>query len=379
MSERAGRELRRLRIVALNWRDIRNPEAGGAEVHLHEILARMVARGHTVTLFAAAFAGGASEETVDGIRVIRAGSWWNANFVLPRMARDHLRREPADLVVEDINKIPFFMPRFTDVPVIPVIPHLFGTTVFRETNPLFASYVYLWEKLIPRVYRGCRFVVISPSTRDDLVARGVRPENIEVVLCGLDHGRYRLLPDVAREERPTVVHLGRVRRYKAIDVVIRAFALVRAGMPDARLMVIGDGPELPALRRLAGRLGLEKTVSFTGHMPAAEIVAALNRCHVVLNASPKEGWGLTVVEANACGVPVVGSDSPGLRDSIRDGETGFLVPPGDADAFARRTLELLRDGALWARMSAAALAWAGSLTWERTADEMEVLFLREAR
>ncbi len=379
MSERADREARRLRIVALNWRDIRNPEAGGAEVHLHEILSRMVARGHTVTLFVAGFAGGVREETVDGIRVIRAGSWWNANFVLPRMARDHLRREAADLVVEDINKIPFFMPRFTDVPVVPVIPHLFGTTVFRETNPLFASYVYLWEKLIPRVYRGCRFVVISPSTRDDLVARGVPAENIEVVLCGLDHGRYRLLPDAEREERPTLVHLGRVRRYKAIDVVIRAFAAVRAGMPDARLVVIGDGPELPALRRLAGKLGLEEAVSFTGHMPAGEIVGALNRCHVVLNASPKEGWGLTVVEANACGVPVVGSDSPGLRDSIRDGETGFLVPPGDVDAFARRTLELLRDRALWARMSAAALAWAGSLTWERTADEMEVLFVREAR
>ena len=86
-----------------------------------------------------------------------------------------------------------------------------------------------------------------------------------------------------------------------------------------------------------------------------------------------------MVEANACGVPVVGSDSPGLRDSVRDGETGFLVPPGDAEAFARRSLEILRDEALRARMSAAALAWAGSLTWERTAREMERLFLREER
>ena len=371
--------MRRLHLVAVNWRDIRNPEAGGAEVHLHEILSRMAARGHSVALFATRFPGAPAEETVDGIRVFRRGDWWNANFVLARAARGHLRGAKADLVIEDINKIPFFMPLYTRVPVLPVIPHLFGTTVFRETNALFASYVYLWEKLIPLVYRRCRFAVISPSTRDDLVARGVPAANIDVVLCGLDHERYRVLPGVARDPRPTLVHLGRARRYKSIDVVIRAFALVRAALADARLVVIGGGPELPALQTLARRLGLGDSVEFTGHVAVGEIVAALNRCHVALNASPKEGWGLTVVEANACGVPVVGSDSPGLRDSIRDGETGFLVPPGDAEAFARRSLELLRDEALRARMSAAALAWAGSLTWERTAREMEALFLRGER
>lgn len=370
---------RAIRLVAVNWRDIRHPEAGGAEVHLHEILSRMAARGHDVTLFATRFAEAPAAETVDGVRVVRRGAWWNANFVLARAVRTHLRDAPVDLVVEDINKIPFFMPLFTRVPVMPVIPHLFGTTVFRETNALFASYVYLWERFIPRVYQRCRFVVISPSTRDDLVARGVPAANIDVVLCGLDHARYRLLPGVVRAPRPTLVHLGRARRYKSIDVVIRAFAHVRASLGDARLVVIGGGPELPALRALARRLGLTDAVEFTGHMPVEGIVAALNRCHVVLNASPKEGWGLTVVEANACGVPVVGSDSPGLRDSIRDGETGFLVPPGDTEAFARRALELLRDEELRARMAAAALDWAGLLTWERTAREMEALFLREVR
>ncbi|HEX5133425.1 MAG TPA: glycosyltransferase family 4 protein [Candidatus Krumholzibacteria bacterium] len=367
-----------MHVVAVNWRDIGNPEAGGAEVHLHEILSRLVARGHSATLFAARFPGGPDEDTIDGVRVIRRGSWWNANFVLARAARAHLRTVPADLVVEDINKIPFFMPLFTRLPVLPVIPHLFGSTVFRETNPVFGAYVYLWERLIPFVYRRCRFAVISPSTRDDLVARGIPAGRIDVVLCGLDHARYRRLPHVTRAARPTVVHLGRARKYKAIDVVIRAFAIVHHSLADARLVIIGDGPELPALRQLADRLGLADAVEFGGHMPAEATVEALNRCHVVLNASPKEGWGLTVVEANACGVPVVGSDRPGLRDSIHDGETGFLVPYGDVDAFAERTLRLLTDSALRERMGAAALEWAGSLTWERTAREMEALFIREA-
>jgi len=111
-------------------------------------------------------------------------------------------------------------------------------------------------------------------------------------------------------------------------------------------------------------------------MGGAQMVDMLNRCHVFLNASPKEGWGLTVVEANACGVPVIGSNVPGLRDSIQDGVTGFLVPYGDVDAFADRTVALMKDPALHERMSTAGEAWARTLTWERCADEMEPVFLR---
>ncbi len=369
---------RPLHLLAVNWRDVRNPEAGGAEVHLHEILARMVKRGHSATLVATSFSGAANEEIVDGIRVLRAGSWWNANFVLPWAARRALRGRDVDLAIEDINKIPFFMPLQTRLPVLAVIPHLFGATVFRETNPLFAIYVLAWEAFIPLVYRRSRFVAISPSTRDDLVRRGVAAALVKVVLCGLDHDVYRVLPNVARSAEPTVVHLGRLRKYKAVDVVLKSFVQVRARVPRARLLVVGDGPELPALRRLAERLGLGDAAEFTGRVRGDEVVAILNRAHVCVNASPKEGWGLTVVEANACGVPVVGSDRPGLRDSIHHGKSGFLVPYGDTDAFASRTIELLTDVALWRRMSDASLAWARSLTWEKTADEMERAFAEAA-
>jgi glycosyltransferase involved in cell wall biosynthesis len=368
----------RLHLVALNWRDIRNPDAGGAETHLHEILTRMVARGHRATLLASGFAGGAAEGEIDGVRVIRRGEWWNANFALPRALRVLLRREHADLIVEDINKIPFLSPLHARTPVLAVVPHLFGTTVFRETHPVLALYVLAWEALIPRVYRRCRFAVISTSTRDDLVARGIDARRIDVVLCGLDHARFRRLPDVARDPVPTLVHFGRMRRYKAIDVVIRALAIVRRSVPAARLVIVGDGPDRARLERVVRREGLGDAVEFAGRMSGDAMVRLLNRCHVFLNASPKEGWGLTVVEANACGVPVVGSDRPGLRDSIQHGVTGFLVPYGDADAFARRAVELLTDAELWRRTSQAGEAWARSLTWERTADEMERVFLRAA-
>ncbi len=365
------------KFLAVNWRDLRNPDAGGAEVHLHEILTRLAAKGHEVTLLTTGYAGARSEEEYDGMRVLRRGSWYNANFVLARYARSWLKNNPVDLVIEDINKIPFFLPAWVKARVLPVVPHLFGATVFRETNFLFAGYVYLWERLIPRVFRNCRFAVISPSTREDLVRRGIDEKKIDVVLCGLDHKTYRRLDGVTRYETPTIVHFGRMRKYKSIDVVIEAFARIRRELPDAKLLIVGDGPARANLVKLVARLQLGESVEFTGVISTQDLVEVLNRCHLFLNASPKEGWGLTVVEANACGLPVVASDRPGLRDSVLNGRTGYLVAYGDAQAFAARALELLGNRETWEQMSAAGTEWARSLTWEKTAAEMEEIFLRE--
>jgi glycosyltransferase involved in cell wall biosynthesis len=184
------------------------------------VLKRLATDGHEVTYFVSNFPGGAPEDRYDEIRVIRRGHWFDANYVIPVHVRAYLRDHPCDLVIEDINKIPFFLPAYVRAKVVAVVPHLFGATVFRETNPVFAAYVYMWEKLIPSVYRNRRFIVISDSTKSDLVRRGIPADRIEVVLCGLDHETYRLMAGVERFDEPTIVHFGRVRKYKSIDMVI---------------------------------------------------------------------------------------------------------------------------------------------------------------
>jgi glycosyltransferase involved in cell wall biosynthesis len=364
-----------VKVLAVNWRDMRNPEAGGAEVHLHEILSRLAARGHEAVQVSATFPHCSPDDEIDGVRIIRRGKWWNANFVVTSFLRGHLASNRYDVILEDINKVPFFTPLVTRIPVVPVIPHLFGTTVFREADPVTAAYVVLMESLIPLIFRRSRFMVISESTKEDLVRRGIAAGRVRVILCGLDHDVYRDL-SLERFTSPTIVHLGRLRRYKSAEVAIRAMAPIRDALPGARLVVIGDGPHRAALERETRRVGLAGTVVFKGYMGRDEVVEFLNRAHLLLNPSPKEGWGLTVVEANACGLPVVASDRPGLRDSVRDGETGFLVPYGDVDAFARKALLILRDGELWRRLSEGALTRVRELTWERTARETED-FIRE--
>jgi glycosyltransferase involved in cell wall biosynthesis len=356
-----------VRVLALNWRDPRHPEAGGAEVHLWEILKRWLPRGAAVTYLASSFPGAAPEEEMDGIRVLRRGSWWNGNWAAAACMTRELGGEPFDLVLEDLNKLPYYSPLYARAPVLVVVPHLFGTTVFAEASWPVAAAVWAHERLIPAVYGRCSFLAISESTRQDLVARGVARGRIAVSHCGLDHRRYR--PGGAKTERPSVIFLGRLRRYKGVDTLLEAFHEVLARMPEAQLTILGDGPYRAALAERARRLGLGAAVEFTGFVAGEEKVRRLASAWVSALPSPKEGWGLTVVESNACGTPVVASRSPGLVDSVRDGESGLLVPHGDAGALAETLLRVLGDAGLRERLAAGGLAWAGRFTWERCSDE----------
>jgi glycosyltransferase involved in cell wall biosynthesis len=167
------------------------------------------------------------------------------------------------------------------------------------------------------------------------------------------------------------LYVGRLKRYKGIGLAIRALAVARLVRPDLRLDIAGAGDHELGLGRLAGQLGQDSAVSFHGFVSEARKVSLLRRAWANLFPSPKEGWGITVVEAASCGTPSIASDSPGLRDSVRHMETGYLVPHGDVNALAARMLELAGDPALVARLGGAARRFAEGLTWQRSADETE--------
>jgi glycosyltransferase involved in cell wall biosynthesis len=361
--------------LAVNWRDIKDPLGGGAELHLHHILKGAVAAGWDVDLVCSGYKGAPGHDVIDGVNIYRHGHWTVANFTLPPVVRRLLKSQSYDLLVEDINKIPFYTPLYRgDVPVVAIVPHLFGSTVYREANPVTATYVYGAESLIPRIYRDVDFEVISPSTRDDLMKRGMDGARIRTIFCGLEHEKFHLADPPSRSRTPLVVSWSRLRRYKSLDVAIRAFDIIQKEMPAARMLVMGRGPDESRLRKLTQSLGLQDKIDFLGFMPWEELVATLHRCHVFLNPSPKEGWGLTVVEANQCGLPVVASDRPGLKDSVRDGVTGSLVPYGDHGAFAAEAVKILRDPDLFRQRSEAAREWAATFSWPRCVAESLALF-----
>ena len=350
----------RPRILIVNWRDPRNPEAGGAEVHLHEVARRLAADGFPVVQYAHAFPGAPAEETVDGVRVIRRGGGLTFNFTVWRNLRRWCAEHRADVVLDDSNKIAFFAPWTCDRPVVLQLHHLFGRAIFRETAWPLGLYVLFFEKIMPWCYRGTTVLTGSASSRRELLDKGFR--NVGIAPEGVDPARYVLDAAPARDPN-LLLYVGRVKRYKGLDTLLRALALLRTRRPAVRLAIAGSGDDVPRLRALAETLGIAGAVDFAGFVSERRKVELYHEAAVVLNSSRKEGWGLTSIEGNACGAPVVATDVPGLCDSVRDGETGFLVPFGDAAAFAAATERLLDDPELWKTMSENGRRWAAAHTW----------------
>jgi glycosyltransferase involved in cell wall biosynthesis len=359
-----------MNILLANWQDRENPQAGGAEVHLFEIFRRLAAAGHRVRLVCSGWQGAPASALVEGIAVERVGGRSSFAVVGRPAVRRAIRAERPDVLVEDINKLPLFLAH-QGVPFCAIVPHLFGETVFQEAPAPIAAAVWLAERPLAMAYRGSAFHAISESTRDDLVSRGIPAASVRVIHPGVDSARLTPDPEGRREPVPTFLYVGRLKRYKGIGFAIGALAVARRTRPDVRLVVAGAGDYLPELRRLTAALGQTEAVNFRGFVTEAEKLALLRGSWANVFPSPKEGWGITVVEAAACGTPSIASDSPGLRDSVRDGETGYLVPHGDVDALAIRMLELAAAPDLVARLGAAGRRFAEGLTWEAAAAATE--------
>jgi len=189
-----------------------------------------------------------------------------------------------------------------------------------------------------------------------------------VIYPGIDTVGYTPDPSV-RSAQPSFAYLGRLKKYKGVHFVIRAFA--EMAMPDAVLEIAGAGDYRPSLEELARSLDLGDRVRFLGRISESEKLALLRRSWALVFASPKEGWGITNLEAAACATPVVASNSPGIRESVRDGRTGFLVPHGNIAAMAASMRRIAESRALVDSLGAEARRFAESFTWEAAADQTQ--------
>lgn len=362
-----------MKVLVVNWLDRENPAAGGAEEHLHRIFGLLAHWGHEVHLLASGWDGAEARSERDGIRIHRTGGRHTFSVAAPAHYRRHLRSRGFEVLVEDLNKVPLFSPWWADEPVVLLVHHLFGRTAFQEASWPVAAATWLLERPLARAFRGVPTVAVSESTARDLEDRGFSRDLVEVIPNGVDVERLTPEPDGREFEEPSLLYLGRLKRYKRVDLVLRAAARLRGKGVPCRLRVGGEGDHREALERLARDLEMEGSVDFLGFVPEDEKVRLLRRSWVHVLTSPKEGWGIVNLEAAACGTPTVASDSPGLRDSVRDGVTGLLVPHGDVDALAGALARLLGDRELRERMGRAAREFAESLRWEDSARRMEAV------
>jgi len=364
-----------LRILVVNWLDRENPLAGGAETHLHEVFGRLAARGHDVTALVSGWRSCEPRASLDGIDVHRAGRRYTFSLAAPRYFRRHLAERRFDVVIEDLNKIPLFTSFWTPAPVVPLVHHLFGRSAFQAAPLPVALVTWLLDHTVPRVFHGRRMIAVSESTKRDLVSRGLSADRIRVVPNGIDLEFFSPAPE-RRAAKPTLLFLGRLRKYKRVDLIVSAVARLVAEGTDVELEIGGDGDERPALERQIRQLGLQARVGLLGFITEDEKRDRLRGAWIHVLTSSREGWGIAVLEAAACGTPSVASDAPGLRESVIDGETGLLVPHGDVAALATALDRLLHDEATRRRMAEGARAFAERFTWDSAADGVESV-LRE--
>ncbi len=365
-----------LHILVLNWQCWMNPFAGGAETHLREMFTRLVTEhGHRVTLFCCMFPGAKKHEVVDGVTIIREGHRNIFNMVVLYRYLRTLRHEQYDIIVDDINKIPFFTPLFVRKPLLALAHHFFGTSIFTEVGIVGGSYVYGAEMLVPLVYRTTQFVSVSDSTTQEFIRRGCDRSHFTIIPNCITKEQFPFAI-TAKTVHPRIVYCGRLKRYKSIDHVLRAFCMVLQHHPQADLVIAGRGEAEQELKELSKELGIAQAVSFVGFISEEEKVHLLSEAWCMVNPSMKEGWGIVNIEANACGTPVVSANSPGLRDSVRDGKSGILYRYGSIDELAHVLSRVINDESLRRHLSEGAIQWARAFDWNHSAESLNECLYR---
>ena len=358
-----------MNILVVNYRDRLHPAAGGAEKHLHRIFSLIAEAGHQVVLLTTAFAGCKEREVVDGIQVVRKGGDLLFQLTVAMNIRKLDREFNFDLVVEDLNKLPLFTPFLVKKPVLVQMHHLWRGSIFHEASFPVAFVVWAFERMIPWFYRKQPFVVVSPSTKRELEEIGIAEDRISVIYNGSDDEASDAAPVEEESSVPYFLWLSRVHRYKGIWTALEAFEEFAENHPDVKLVVAGDGPLLKKIPAWLKERGLEEHVELLGFVSSEKKKKLLANAVALLQTSFKEGWGLTVVEAAKLGTTTIASDVPGLRDSVRNGETGLLFPVGDAHTCASEMDRLYSDDDLRTRLSQAAKSYAGEFRWDSAAEQ----------
>jgi glycosyltransferase involved in cell wall biosynthesis len=363
-----------MRILVLNWRDITHPSAGGAEVYIHELAKRWAAWGHDVTLLCGGYQGCKMEETIHGLKIIRHGGKLT---VYARAFFEYVRRfrNNCDVIVDVENGIPFFAPFYARKPTVVLVHHVHKEQFFVEEGfPLNWIGYILETKVMSVAYRRALCIAVSQSTKGDLIQLGIPPHRIMVVHNGIDHGLYR--QSTIKSPTPTILYLGRLKQYKRLDLLLHTMPQVLQVHPDALLWIAGHGDAREKLEHLVIQLGLCQHVRFWGFVDEDIKVQLLQRAWVLVNPSMGEGWGLSVLEANACGTPAVVFDVPGLRDAVLDGRTGFVVPDGEVGSLSRRIELILGDLLLRKQLQQSAITWSQHFTWDNSARSMLAMLER---
>jgi len=362
-----------MRILILNWRDIKNPSSGGAEVLTHEIAKRLVSSGNQVVQFSSFFPGALHEEIIDKVEIIREGNADIRNLFASVHFRAFLfyqkEKGKFDVVIDEVHGIPFFTPWYVKGKKIVLICEVAGE-LWRK---IFGAFFGLLGRLIEKfylsfIYKNILFLTISDSTKKDLIKDGVNEKDIIVLSMGINVPRN--MGNIEKEKEKTLIFVGRLTAAKGIEEALNALKEIVKTNKNVKLWVVGRGEEnyVQKLKRMCIQLGIEKKVTFNGFISESRKFSLLARAHLLIHPSLKEGFGLTIPEAGFVGTPVVAYDSSGLRDIVKNGRNGVLVAENSPKSLANTAMQILSDDLLYQKLCQGARKEASKYSWDNTAN-----------
>ncbi len=343
----------------MNWKDIKNPKHGGAEIYTHEIAKRLAKKGFDITIFSSKFEGCADYEAIDNVKIARGGN--KLTIYLKEFIYYMKNKEEFDFVIDEINTIPFFTPLYVKKPKIVLIHQLAKEIWEYSTKWPFNLLGRFFEPIYLKLYKNERIITVSDSVKEELLQFGFK--NISIVLNGIDENPLKDTPQ--KNTEPTMVYLGRVIESKRPEHVIYAFNKLKEEIKDLQLWIIGDGGGY--YKNLVERYRNSK-IMFFGRVDNKKKHKLLGKAHVLVVPSVKEGWGRVVIEANSVGTPAVGYKVTGLIDSIKDGETGLLVKNGDINELTEACKKILTDKNVRMKLSNNAKKWSKNFSWDKSAE-----------
>ena len=341
------------------WRDLDDPEAGGSELHADEILRRWAAAGLAVESRTSAVPGRTADVSRHGYKVSRRGGRYQ---VFPSVFWSGIvKRKRSDALVEIWNGMPFFSPLWFRGRRLVLLHHVHGA-MWQMTLPGFLGRIgwFIEHRLAPIFYRRTSVATLSESSKAE-IQEHLRLKRVSVIPPGISPF-YQ--PGEHRSVEPLVVAVGRLVPVKRFDALIQDFVEVRRAVPSAKFVIIGEGYLRSELESLIAEKGAQDWISLPGRVSDEDLREFYQQAWLVTSASLREGWGMSLTEAAACGTPSVAVDIAGHRDAVQDGVSGILVPE---DMLATSIAKVLLDAVQLDRLRQGALLYAESLTWDAAA------------
>jgi glycosyltransferase involved in cell wall biosynthesis len=286
----------------------------------------------------------------------------------------HLGR--GDGLVEIWNGMPFLSPLWARCPRVVFLHHVHAEMWKMVLPKGMAEAGYLFERRVaPPIYRRSRIITLSSSSKAEIVELLRLPDsNISIVPPGVEP---RFSPGPSRSETPLVVAVGRLVPVKRFELLIEALVKLKPRHPELRAVIAGEGYERPMLESLIRSKRAEDWISLPGFVDDAALIDLYRQAWVLASSSLREGWGMTVTEAGACGTPAVVSRIGGHEDAVVDGESGILFDT--TDGMAEALDSVLVDDVLRKRLGMGASDHAARFNWDATARAVLGVLALEAR